>query len=484
MTDKKMSGQISARAVINRIKIDSLPSFVFDSSGNDIVPFGQDNLYPQRIFDAISKSPTGRGCVKRFHEFVFGLGIKEIGDIIVNRDEETLNDVLNECVRNYVNYSGFAIHFNFNIFGQIIEMTAIDLRFPRKTKDLEQSVINNWEFNTSFLSGNNDIILDLYNPKKFFELVRKSPGGFKKYKGQLLYWTADHQIYPTAQIDSASVSASYELEAQIYPYANIKNGFSGNKIIKFPGMMTGTETQEEIGSAAAIQGVDQIPFHDRNLGDEHFSSGISKIEKQLEQMHGSNNAGSTLVIEVPVGVSGEFKDFKMIEDLTPTNVDNLFTNQNSKAENDILKVFTMPKILLGISDAGMFNEASFNDAFNYKNADTEGDRRIIERAFSSFLPRTVFGVDSIEIEPLRMKGEGEIEIEADGEAVSGVSPEQLAAQASLKGSVGGVNGILAIQQGFTEGKTSFGSALSILKLIYGFTQSEALSLLGDPEKTE
>lgn len=421
MTDSKPKrGQISARAVINKIKIDSLPSFVFDTSSGDIIPYGQDNLYPQRIFEAISKSPTAGGCTKRFREFIFGLGATEGGEIIVNRDGETMNDVLNECTRNYSIYLGFVVHFNFNIFGQIIEMTAIDLRFPRKKKNLKQAVLSDWVFSNSFSSSQNDIVVDLYNPNKFFELVRESKVSFEKYKGQLFYFSADHQIYPTAQIDSASVSASYEMEAQIYPYANIKNGFSGNTVIKFPGMMTGTESQEEIGNAHGIHGIDQVPIdglRDVDLHGHELETGVSKVEKQLEQMHGADNAGSTLVIEVPVGTTGEFKDFKMVESLTPTNVDDLFTNQNSKAENDLLKVCTMPKILLGISDNGMFNEASFNDAFNYKNADTEGDRQIIARAFNTFLPRTVFGINSIEIEPLRMKGKKEIEVETNGVTV-------------------------------------------------------------------
>lgn len=421
MTDSKTRrGQISARAVINNIKIDSLPSFVFDTSSGDIIPYGQDNLYPQRIFEAISKSPTGGGCTKRFREFVFGLGVIEGGETVVNREGETMNDLLNECVRNYSLYAGFAIHFNFNIFGQVIEMTAVDLRFPRKMKNLKQAVFSDWLFDNSFFSAQNDITVDLYNPNKFFELINDSKDGFKKYKGQLFYFSADHQIYPTAQIDSASVSASYEMEAQVYPYANIKNGFSGNTIIKFPGMNLGEETQEELGSDHLIAGVDQVPIDGlRNLGlnGHELETAVTKIQRQLEQMHGAGNAGSTLVIEVPVGVTGEFKDFKMVENLTPTNVDALFLNQNKKAENDILKVWTMPKILLGISDSGMFNEASFNDAFNYKNADTEGDRRIIERAFNTFLPRTVFDINSIEIEPLRMKGEKEVEVETDGATI-------------------------------------------------------------------
>jgi len=61
-----------------------------------------------------------------------------------------------------------------------------------------------------------------------------------------------------------------------------------------------------------------------------------------------------------------------------------------------------------------------------------------------------------------------------------LSPATLEAQASLRGSVGGVTGILSIQQGVVAKTTTRESALSILTLVYGFSLSEAYSLLGVP----
>ncbi len=415
MTKKKFrKGQISAKAVVNKIKVNSLPSSVFaNTTGGEIVPYGLDNIYPQRIFDAISKSPTAKGCVKRLREFVFGLGT-DGGQEIVNREGETLNDVLSGAIDSYAKYFGFALHFNFNIFGQITEISVVDLRFIRKTADLKTAIIGEWALNT--FSSFQDIMIevDLYNPETLEERITLA-GGIEEYKGQLLYFSADQQIYPTALIDSASTSANYEFESQIYTFANIKNGFSGNTIIKFPGMMLGEESQEEIGSDTDVEGIDQT----RNTDNETLSP-ISKFEQEMHAMHGSESSGSTMLVEVPVNALGEFKDFKMIENLTPTNVDTLFVNQNEKAENNILKVYTTPMILLGVASDGMFNQESFNDAFNYKNADTEGDRVVIERVFNLFLPRSVFFQKKIDIIPLQMKGEAEVTVEKTEENGKGI----------------------------------------------------------------
>lgn len=411
MAKRNNRGQISTKAVINNIKVNSLPSFSFGSN-SDIIPYGEDNLYPQRIFQAISKSPTAKGCVKRLREFISGLGVSIGGDIEVNRIGETVNDLLSQCVKSYSEQGGFAIHFNFNIFGDITEMSFVDLRFIRKTKDCKQVVFDDWEKIGNYYVSQEDVIIDLYNSKTSkSEVIKFAKGAkrkFNQYKGQVLYWSKDYQIYPTSPLDSSSVSASYELEAQVYPYANIKNGFSANKIIKYPSMLAGEETIEDRNELGQLS-IDNNGFYpaDQYNPYNELTNSQSKLEKDLQSLHGSQNAGSSLVVEVPVGVSGEFKDFKMVEDLSPTNTDALFVNQNKKAENDILKEFTMPKILLGVSDNGMFNEASFNDAFDYKNSDTKGDRKIIERVFNSFLPNTVFGINSIEITPLNMRKQQE-----------------------------------------------------------------------------
>lgn len=70
---------------------------------------------------------------------------------------------------------------------------------------------------------------------------------------------------------------------------------------------------------------------------------------------------------------------------------------------------------------------------------------------------------------------------AGGEG-EGVADGTLEAQAALKGSVGGVQGILAIQAGVVAGTTTFDSAMSMLTIIYGFSEDQANDLLGAPKE--
>jgi HK97 family phage portal protein len=68
--------------------------------------------------------------------------------------------------------------------------------------------------------------------------------------------------------------------------------------------------------------------------------------------------------------------------------------------------------------------------------------------------------------------------EVGGEIALNVVNENAQAQANLLGSVGGVQGILAIQQGVASGVTSESAAVSTMVEIYGFDEQTARNVLG------
>jgi len=337
-----------------------------------IIPWGIDNMYPNRILDAIKKSPTALGCVKRQSEFIFGNGILNGGDIVVNRDGETLNDILFQCVRHgYSPLYGYGLHFNFNIFGKISEVFFVNPETVRKNRELTKAVIGLWSVQSGMFLTNKYIYVDLYGANDPLDGI--SIQGINGYRGQIKFFSRDLEIYPTSPIDSAAISASYEKETQVYQYANIMNGFSATNIIKMPTMLAG----------------------------DHAKAEANKMQDDLDSLHGSGNAGKSLVVTQPMSSSGEMKDYKMVESLQPVNVDNLFTNQNKKSEQDILKVYTMPMELLAIQQNNGFSDTAFDAAWNMKNADCEFDRKLIERDFNKWLPNSIFGIDSIQLDPLK-----------------------------------------------------------------------------------
>jgi hypothetical protein len=66
---------------------------------------------------------------------------------------------------------------------------------------------------------------------------------------------------------------------------------------------------------------------------------------------------------------------------------------------------------------------------------------------------------------------------------SDVDQTTLDAQATLKGSVGGVQSILAIQTSYAQKLTTYESAMSILSLVFGYNEIDSRNLLGNPVLT-
>lgn len=68
------------------------------------------------------------------------------------------------------------------------------------------------------------------------------------------------------------------------------------------------------------------------------------------------------------------------------------------------------------------------------------------------------------------------------EADESDNPEQAKAQAQLKGSVGGVQGIIQMQQSVAQGLTTKEAAIATLVEIYGIDKATATSIIGNPQK--
>jgi hypothetical protein len=66
--------------------------------------------------------------------------------------------------------------------------------------------------------------------------------------------------------------------------------------------------------------------------------------------------------------------------------------------------------------------------------------------------------------------------------VPSLNNKTLEAQASLKGSVGGVQSLLEVQNSYSQGITTYESAIAIFDLIFGFDRNQAIRLLGNPLK--
>ena len=70
------------------------------------------------------------------------------------------------------------------------------------------------------------------------------------------------------------------------------------------------------------------------------------------------------------------------------------------------------------------------------------------------------------------------------EPTDSLDEKRLEAQANLKGTVGGVQGILEIQSSVSKGITDRSAAIALLREIYGFSDVQAAAIIGNPKPIE
>lgn len=75
------------------------------------------------------------------------------------------------------------------------------------------------------------------------------------------------------------------------------------------------------------------------------------------------------------------------------------------------------------------------------------------------------------------------DLDDDGGELSENERIKIDAQSKLKGTVGGVDGILSIQEGVKNGTTQYSAALEILNEIFGFTDEKSRAILGKEKTT-
>ena len=364
--------EVDIKVITNDIKINN--SGVINRNSDAVLYYGINNQYPNETYNAIRLSPTAKGVKAMRSKFIYGNGI-EGGDIVVNRSGQTLNQVFRKIAGTASWLESYVLHFNYNLLGQIIEITPIDIRIVRKLQNLQQAMLANYNPGYGGYYTGDNIKIYLYNIAQLQKQIQ-ADGGFDKFKGNIFYWTIENEIYTLSNLDASLPSAQLENKIQIYNYATIENGFSGSGIVKVPEFQNGKN---------------------------------DSLDENLQKLKGAENAGSWIKVTVPRNLAGDMGNLNLVESFTPNNIDKLYINQSQNAKNNILRENGFPEILLGVNNAGMFNQDSYDQAFNYYNSQMSETRSLIEESLNSFWENTIFSetLNDIQIIPLEMKEIGE-----------------------------------------------------------------------------
>lgn len=360
----------------------------------NIQSYGSDNLYPQRMLDLILNSPTGGTCYDRFRNFIEGNGLNDtaFAEYIVNRSGETVDDIYHLIANDMALFHGFALHVNYNMACEIVELHHIpfqNCRLEEETEDGSVVYVNvhpDWSGHKT--RRGNKLTVDKKHVKKIFmfnpipEVILsqiEAEGGIDKYKGQVLWFSMDGKYdYPRPIYDKVVTNLSTDEGLDNVKYRNTRNNF----------LMSGMLIRKK-GTAVLID--DEGNPVEKDDDDNDFANG-------LDAFQGDVNACS--IMDITVESDEDKPEFVPFEG---TNFDGKFSATETSVTERIYSAFGQePWYCIRIGKLG-FSGTVLEDAYEYYNSYVAAERRAVSRAIKKIFDRWFEEANSsgdYEVQPL------------------------------------------------------------------------------------
>lgn len=433
----------------------------------DVITNGYDNAYPTRMERIISASPTAKQCSRALAKFIIGAGFNfQFPDetfIGKNADGKLEpNDVLKEVANSIAIHNAFALHFNYNLKFKITSITPVAYKHVRyglsDTDGYKGKIVvyDNWDYCQKKMIRKDDFkVFDIFNPNPLIIQEQiKHAGGIDKYNGQILVVKMENSVYPLSPIDPSQDDADTEYQLQLYKNRTTRKGFVGKKIL----------TVEEFNDD-----------DDREL-----------FKKDLKAIQGFDSPGDILLRETKFSGDDKSKQIDIVNLDTDLKTDQ-FNAWETSVSNNIRRCFnSIPPVLVDFVEGKIGNTSgeSFKMAQAFYNSQTSEERAVITRTF-----KKIFAHYYIPINPANDWTIKQLNLIADGTTTADekTTPEDnlsnsmggvTEAQNNLRSLVGGVTNVLDIQVKIKEGYTTYESGKKILQEFYGFTEDEAIQILG------
>lgn len=434
----------------------------------EIYTNGDDNLYPERIDRLKNNSITAKMASDMMVQYIIGGGLGNADNYKIS-DKQKLIDFSTDVAEDITNNRGVFIHFDYNLEFEPINPKVLPFercRIGKKdSNDYNGKIYYKVDWNNK---KEEPIVFDVYNNDKVIvENQINKADKIQKYKGQVLFINLDRNyIYPLSRIDAVMNDCDSEAQASVYRNQLLRKGFFGKQIVVTPPLVSNDEPEDILNPQGELI---------RNPKWMRKQDEATEAKRTIEKFIGAENAGGAMMIELS-DFEGKIDDvFKVIK-IDSTLDDKMFEYTENVTSKNILMAFNnLPVGLVKNPDNALFGNSGESykvmQEMYWKNCDK--DRKIVETIINDIVQnQEMWQGDYISFLPI-------ISEEA---SASDADVKKLEAQAQLKGSVGGVQALLQIQQAVSQGLTDLESAVVIISEIYGISDELARKMLGTPKE--
>ena len=407
------------------------PQTKYDNKLN-IITWGTKNDYPNYVLNTYNNfgSSVHKNIINKKTKLIAGKGFKEILDPALLKfvDDNNLEQEIRKAALDYELFNGFSLEVIWNNGGTAITSLR-HIPFSKLRIGIEDD-----EMNFPHVWFSNDwtqIKKAGYEP----ELIRTFNPLLKQGK-QILYYSeynpSNDELYPIPGYSTSFNWIELEYQISIFHLNQAKQGYGPSFILNFS---TGIPTEEEM-----------------DMFNREFKRNYS----------GTENAGK-IIITYSEGADGA----PILTPIQLNDSDERFIMLMDQIENQIVAGAEIPPQLVIMTPGKLGSSAERVELMNeFQQSYVTPRQEVME----NILEQITFAAGFAEELILETFIDEDVPVSNDKEAE---------ARASLRGSVGGVQGIIQIQTSVSQGITDRDSAAALLELIYGFSPEESLRLLGN-----
>lgn len=353
--------------------------------------YGEDNLYPQNLSAITSASGTAKLCLNRYAKFIEGFGFKDLkfSEYVVNRKGDTADSILRYICDDVAKYGGFALHVNYNVFCQIVEVQFVPFENCRLEEEDENGYVGHILLHPDWTGkktrGGKAIMVDNKNVKKVNvfnpnpDVVRSqvaAVGGIQNYEGQILWMSMDGpMVYPVPIYDSVITEMSTDEGLSNVKNRNVRNNFLVSCMI------------------VAKKGAPQVDNEGRGIERQMISP------EDLKKFQGDTNGNKILLVELE-----DDEDEPKVVEFPMKNYDKDFTVTDESTVERIYAQFHQELFYaIRIGKLG-FSGDVMRDAYEYYAGEVTTEQRFIERALDKIFKywhETANGSGDYSLRPLK-----------------------------------------------------------------------------------
>lgn len=409
------------------------------------VRFGIDNLYPQLINQMYFKSPLNGSIINYKVRATMGGGFElecltKSGEQKVKEytflKKNKFNKLMNSLCKDLVMHGRICV---------LVDPTKTDVKITRVGPE---KVRNNAAKNIYTISD------DWSRSINMVEYLPYNPN--LKEKSLFVYeidGDAGQDIYPLPQYISILNWAFVSGEMAYLQKSNILNSIFPSFMIKLT---------------------------------KKFASDVElgQFKKTVDSMKGAADGG-----KIPVFVANTAAELPTLEAIPTNDNDKLFQQTSESINLDIPIAHSIDPILMGIRVSNKLGSGSDikqsyvifekNVIIPLREMMTEvGDELLSIAGLNSTIKINNYQIVNEEIVDKTEDINGNTAVVAQ---VDDAEAQIRTAQATLRGSVGGVDSVLKIQESYVLGNTSYESAIAMLENIFGYSNEVSKKMLGNPK---